>query len=133
MHLFPEKETSFLERMQSYMPRHHRAFLNHLKAGPRSVRDIVAAADTSASAQERGIRTGLKEAYNASVTAVKRFRDAHIRIATLYIVSQARRSHSVRDHEDGEPPFRERGTGGTDLVPFLKGVRDKTAAAVLRG
>ena len=125
------QETPFLARMQAYMPRHHRAFLSHLKASPCAVRDLVAAAP-----QERGIRAGLTAAYNAAVMAVKRFRDAHIRIAALYIVSQARRvrggAEAETEAETGaELPPQNEGTGGTDLVPFLRGIRDKTAAAVL--
>lgn len=128
-----EKDPSFLERMQSYMPRHHRAFLDHLKANPRPLRHIVMADNSTASIEEREIREGIKKAYNASVIAVKGFRDAHIRITTLYIVNQARRVHSRSqyEHEDNEALIA-RGTGGTDLIPFLKGVRDKTTKAVLK-
>jgi indoleamine 2,3-dioxygenase len=128
-----ESNPPFLERMQSYMPRHHRAFLNHLKASPRPLRHIVTADEATLPTEEVQVREDIKKAYNAAVTAVKCFRDAHIRIATLYIINQARRVHtrSVDLYEDQEARAA-RGTGGTDLVPFLKGVRDKTAAAVLR-
>ncbi|KAF8529802.1 Indoleamine 2,3-dioxygenase [Gautieria morchelliformis] len=127
-----ENVPPFLERMQSYMPRHHRAFLNHLRANPRPLRDIVTADSATLPPEEAHVRAGIKEAYNAAVTAVKCFRDAHIRVATLYIITQARRVHTraVGLYGD-EEALAARGTGGTDLVPFLKGVRDKTAAAVL--
>ncbi|KAF8589350.1 Indoleamine 2,3-dioxygenase [Ramaria rubella] len=131
-HIPESKEPAFLERMESYMPRHHRAFLIHLKSNPRPLRLIVTAEDSTASTKEQEIRKGLKEAYNASVMAMKRFRDAHIRIATLYIVSQARRIHTHSEEgQDMQRPPGTQGTGGTDLVPFLKGVRDQTAAAIL--
>ncbi|KAF8589343.1 Indoleamine 2,3-dioxygenase [Ramaria rubella] len=127
------KESSFLERMESYMPRHHRAFLTHLKSNPRPLRAIVMAKGSPTSTEERKIRKDLKEAYNASVTAVKRFRDAHIRIATLYIVNQARRIHDPQGGQEIHKHSQERvhGTGGSDLVPFLRGVRDRTVAAIL--
>ena len=73
-----------------------------------------------------------KTTYNTAVRSLKGLREAHIRIAMLYIVNPARR---VQSQSEGEAENKEvaiaRGTGGTDLVPFLKGVRDKTAAAVL--
>lgn len=143
-----EKQSPFLERMQVYMPRHHRAFLNHLKQSPRSLRAIVMAQPPSFSPtdgspcnnfspEEIEVRKDLRAAYNASITALKRFRDAHIRIATLYIISQARRvQHEsealVQPVVTGEDEMQCKGTGGTDLMPFLKGVRDRTASAVIR-
>jgi len=110
--------------MQSYMPDTTRV-LNHLKASPRSCA-TSSLRQTPAVSAGAWHPHGLKEAYNASVTAVKRFADAHIRIATLYIVSQARRSHSVRDHEDGEPPFRERARAARP-GPVPQRALDKTA------
>lgn len=125
----PEKDSPFLERIQSYMPRDHRAFLNHLKTNPRPLRDIVMAEDAAISTEELRVRETLRNAYNAAVIALKGFRDAHVRIATLYIINQVKRVPGGQ-REDKEVPVA-RGTGGSDLVPFLKGVRDKTAAAIL--
>ena len=131
------KGPPFLERMQSYMPRRHRAFLDHLKANPRPVRNIVECSNPVAVPEELGVRDGLKDAYNAAVMALKRFRDEHLRIATLYIVTQARRGSTPATPQHQDEPATERrpkdrGTGGTELVPFLKGVRDSTAATVLK-
>ncbi|KAF8508088.1 Indoleamine 2,3-dioxygenase [Hysterangium stoloniferum] len=128
-----EGQYPYLERMQAYMPRHHRAFLNHLKVSQRPLRDIVLAENASATPEEVDIRKALKTAYNESVTALKRFRDAHIRIATLYIISQARRAETLPGETlpGGGTNSFEKGTGGTNLVPFLKGLRDETASAVV--
>ena len=121
-------KTTFLTRMQSYMPRHHRSFLNHLSSNPRPLRDMVSSAGD----------TKLLESYNAAVLALKEFRDAHFIIVTLYIVGPARRvtAAKVRDDPaaivrvDGDPgPLK--GTGGTELAKFLKGVRDRTAGALI--
>ncbi|KAF8548363.1 Indoleamine 2,3-dioxygenase [Imleria badia] len=115
---------TLLRRMQIYMPRHHRNFLRHLTANPRPVRNLVIGGDPK-----------LVEAYNEAVNAVKQFRDAHIRIVAVYIIGPASRERTaVKEAEEvgleqQRPPLK--GTGGTHLVQFLRGVRDKTAEAVV--
>ncbi|KAF8442483.1 Indoleamine 2,3-dioxygenase [Boletus edulis BED1] len=119
-----DESWTLLRRMQIYMPRHHRNFLRHLTANPRPVRSLVMGGDPK-----------LVGAYDASVNAVKQFRDAHIRIVALYIIgpaSRERRAAKVAEEaglEEQRPPLT--GTGGTHLVQFLRGVRDKTAEAVV--
>jgi len=97
---------SFLERMKLYMPRHHRAFLAHLAREPQKIRQLVIGSNDEK----------LKEAFNLAVTRLKLFRDEHIRIVALYIITQG--------HTPDGP--RHKGTGGTDAMPFLKAVRDRT-------
>jgi len=112
---------TLLRRMQIYMPRHHRNFLRHLTANPRPVRNLVIGGDPK-----------LVDAYNDAVRAIKQFRDAHIRIVALYIIGPASRERKEAEEaglEGQRPPLK--GTGGTDLVQFLRGVRDKTADAVV--
>jgi len=141
---------SFSERMRAYMPRHHRAFLNHLRANPRPLRDFVL------KATHPRTDAPILDAYNGVVRAVKEFRDAHMIIITLYIIGPAKRSqtreavtaieHSLEPLEKEqettttkamESMFEKnekeglRGTGGTDLVKFLKGLRDQTAKSYL--
>lgn len=104
----------FLTRMQSYMPRHHRNFLRHLKSNPRPLRALVESAKDA----------DLLEAYNAAVTALKVFRDGHVRIVALYVMGPSKR---------GALQFKQlQGTGGTDAFKFVKGVRDQTAGALLK-
>ncbi|TFK49792.1 Indoleamine 2,3-dioxygenase [Heliocybe sulcata] len=129
----PPNKKSFLSRMQIYMPRYHRAFLRHLSANPRPLRALVAAHATDA--------PELLEAYNAAVTALKEFRDAHMRIVAVYIIGPSRKvANGIQEKQEGKKRFTEadtderevlKGTGGTDLVKFLKGVRDRTASAVI--
>jgi len=131
----------FLVRMRTYMPRHHRNFLRHLAAAPRPLRAAV----------ERTGNAALTDAYNAALAALRRLRDAHLRIVTLYIVGPSHRappaSHAPAltvqaKGADGSvkvgfangtcsAPVLLRGTGGTDLIRFLKGVRDRTSEAAL--
>ena len=104
---------AFLERMKSYMPRHHRAFLGHLQGNPRPLRALV---ETAGDAP-------LTAAYNAAVSALKVFRDGHVRIVAIYIVGPARRTL------DGDQEAM--GTGGTSAIRFVKSVRDQTASAII--
>ncbi|KAM5538885.1 hypothetical protein V8D89_007447 [Ganoderma adspersum] len=116
----PAKPTvPFLTRMQLYMPpRHHRAFLRHLQASPRPLRALV---------EQAGSET-LTEAYDGAVTALKEFRDEHVRIVALYILIPSRHAQNGGSSAKGGP----KGTGGTDAFQFVKGVRDQTAGALLR-
>ncbi|KAI0273961.1 hypothetical protein BGY98DRAFT_1118691 [Russula aff. rugulosa BPL654] len=119
-----ELSAPFLSRMRAYMPRHHRNFLRHLGAAPRPLRAAVARMGDAA----------LTEAYNAAVDALRRFRDAHLCIVALYIVSPSHRSaytSATSPTPQIAAPRLLRGTGGTDLIKFLKGVRDRTSEATL--
>ncbi|KAH9040653.1 Indoleamine 2,3-dioxygenase [Lactarius pseudohatsudake] len=133
----------FLVRMRAYMPRHHRNFLRHLAAAPRPLRAAV----------ERTGDAALTDAYNATLAGLRRLRDAHLRIVTLYIVGPSHRpppaprtavltvqakvatggvkAGSANGACKGSDPTLLRGTGGTDLIRFLKGVRDRTSEAAL--
>ena len=116
---------SFMKRMQSYMPRKHRLFLDHLVENPRPLRAFVV-----------GARDGeLEEAYNRAVGALKKFRDAHMIIAHLYILGPERRAVGLRNSMglQGKGTRRDpvKGTGGTDLVTFLKDTRTRTIEAVI--
>jgi len=119
---------AFLDRMQLYMPRHHRAFLKHLSSAPRPLRELVLNARDSV----------MLDAYNGAVKALKEFRDAHMTVVAVYIVGPSRRPAPVPGGEVrvdvGKNYGSDRllkGTGGTELVRFLKDIRDRTAAAVL--
>ncbi|KAI9439567.1 Indoleamine 2,3-dioxygenase [Lactarius indigo] len=131
----------FLVRMRAYyMPRHHRNFLRHLAAAPRPLRVAV----------ERAGNATLTDAYNAALAGLRRLRDAHLRIVTLYIVGPSHRppptscapalkgaTAAVKSGGfangtcSGSGPALLRGTGGTDSIRFLKGVRDRTSEAAL--
>lgn len=93
---------------------------------------------------------GLRASYDTALRALKSLRDEHMRIATLYIVSQARSpppseyallsdlmtqkkppSEQVGGDQDGGEGGGQKGTGGTDLVSFLKQCRTNTIEALL--
>jgi indoleamine 2,3-dioxygenase len=112
--------------MREYMPECHRHFLEHIES-VANIRDYV---QTSASGED------VTAAYNLAVARLGALRDVHIRIVTRYIIAPSRKpSHaSIANSEinlaiastnkktvDGLP-----GTGGTELMPFLKQSRDET-------
>ena len=117
---------SFMSRMQTYMPKNHRSFLDHLKSNPRPLRMFVMDRNDEA----------LSMAFNRSVLALKEFRDAHMIIAALYILGPARRAAKRRpevaeDDEKVTPRQPLKGTGGTDLVKFLKDTRNRTKETLI--
>ncbi|KAJ3331496.1 diphosphomevalonate decarboxylase, partial [Kappamyces sp. JEL0680] len=58
------------------------------------------------------------EEFNRACLGLKAFRDLHIQIATHYILLQRKAASAT-------------GTGGTDLLPFLKQVRQETTDTVI--
>ncbi|KAG7098415.1 hypothetical protein E1B28_000370 [Marasmius oreades] len=117
------RTSTFMAKMQKYMPRNHRLFLDHLSSNSRPLRPWVLERQDGEKGKE------LAEAYNKSVKALKEFRDSHMIIASLYILGPARRARDRLLNPQEEKATK--GTGGTDLVKFLKGVRDQTAGTVV--
>jgi indoleamine 2,3-dioxygenase len=88
------QKSSFLQRMQFYMPRHHRRFLHHVASNPRPLRDFVVSRAELATPNKEDKE--LVDAYNDAVKALKEFRDAHMTVtATLYIISPAARTRKA--------------------------------------
>ena len=118
-------QPSFMSRMQSYMPKKHRLFLDHIRANPRPLRAFVRDMNDEA----------LLIAFNRAVLALKEFRDAHMIIAALYILGPARRAAKKRlEVEAGVsslPRQPMKGTGGTNLVKFLKDTRNRTEETII--
>jgi indoleamine 2,3-dioxygenase len=123
------RQPSLMSRMQTYMPKNHRLFLDRLKINPRPLRTFVVDKKDE----------GLMKAFNLAVIALKEFRDAHMIIASLYILGPARKA-ARRKLEVSDTGFKARprsqamkGTGGTDMVKFLKDTRDQTKEAIIVG
>jgi len=118
----PTQTPTFLERMRSYMPRTHRAFLRYLSSNPRPLLALVLDSTNDE----------VLNAYNSAVRALKGFRDTHIRIVTIYVMGPARRAQKHKEIVGGgQYDEGMKGTGGTDLATFLKGVRDLTAETIV--
>lgn len=123
-----DSKKAFLDRMQAYMPRHHRNFLNHLSSNPRPLRAVVAASSDEPDSTDA---KAFVQAYNAAVQSLKQLRDSHFVIVSLYIIGPARRERQAAAEGAAASAEKLKGTGGTDLVKFLKDVRDGTAGALI--
>ncbi|KAG0145109.1 hypothetical protein CROQUDRAFT_671939 [Cronartium quercuum f. sp. fusiforme G11] len=135
-------EDQFMNRMSIYMPHHHRLFLRTLATNSQQIRSLVLSA---------GPKSVIAERYNNAISALKDLRNAHGRIALLYIVSQSRveppaGSAFLREWEEKmvaewnkqqlaltQPHSNgvHTGTGGTDLAKFLKRCRERTTEALI--
>uniref|UniRef100_F7GBF2 Indoleamine 2,3-dioxygenase 1 n=1 Tax=Callithrix jacchus TaxID=9483 RepID=F7GBF2_CALJA len=110
----------FLQDMRTYMPPAHRNFLCSLESNP-SVREFVLLKGDA----------GLREAYDACVKALVNLRNYHLQIVTKYVLIPA--SQKSKNKTSKEPSEEEnKGTGGTDLMNFLKTVRTTTQNSLLK-
>lgn len=98
---------AYLRTVRGYMPPAHRAFVEDIERTSR----VRARADAGSDA--------LRDAYNAALDCMERFRKEHMQLAHDYIV---RPSGAGSD---------QKGTGGTALHTFLRGAQDTTTSAKL--
>lgn len=69
----------------------------------------------------------VRRAYEEAVASLILFRDAHIRIVTRYVLAPARRGkNSSGSGNTAESLDDLKGTGGTNLMQFLKQSREET-------
>lgn len=110
----------FILNMDQYRPAHHRAALESLRAAcsPSPIRRYVF---------ENADDVELVAAYNAVVTAVKEFRDAHIIIVTSHVLQPGKREAAAK--ATGEVEVK--GTGGSNPIVLLKDIRDGTNLALV--
>lgn len=156
------ENATFMEKMQFYMPGHHRNFLTHLKGisfAPDEEEDGEEGDDDDNRVERQPLRAlmvreedgsvnpaveTLRQSYNAALTSLKHLRDEHMRVATTYIISQMRSvppaeysrlelnlvTRPANKAEGSLDDETAKGTGGTDLVSFLRDCRKNTIAAL---
>ncbi|KAJ3250854.1 hypothetical protein HDU77_006311 [Chytriomyces hyalinus] len=127
----PTKQVNFIHEMRNYMPGPHKKFV-YAVADSYSIKDYI----TNLPSKSAGV-ADLVHLFNKCVDGMKAFRNTHIQMVSVYIVSQANKFKEVGSA--GVPPqvqserlqngLLARGTGGTNLIPFLKQSRDETDAA----
>ncbi|KAI8900099.1 Indoleamine 2,3-dioxygenase [Globomyces pollinis-pini] len=110
----PTWNNAMLE-MREAMPKKFQQFLIDLSNGP-SIREFCEKSNPN-----------VVNHFNEVLLAMKRFRDIHLQIVTKYIILQSKKSAVASVDTGGSSPAV--GTGGTDLVPFLKQVRNETKNA----
>ncbi|KZZ89630.1 indoleamine 2,3-dioxygenase pyrrole 2,3-dioxygenase [Moelleriella libera RCEF 2490] len=123
---------SFHTEVREYMPGPHRRFLVQV-ARMGSIREL-ALLEPTCDEQRR-----LRQAYTAAADALSDFRDKHIQLVTRYIIIPSRQpwtegvarrqnlaSSSSSTHKVEQGLM---GTGGTQLIPFLRTSRDETSHA----
>ncbi|ORY39073.1 Indoleamine 2,3-dioxygenase [Rhizoclosmatium globosum] len=129
----PTKVINFIHEMRNYMPGPHRKFVYAI-SDSYSIRDFVENLAPSARTTE------LVSLFNKCVEGMKAFRNIHIQMVSVYIVSQANKRKDVGNAgipaevqtERLQNGLMARGTGGTNLIPFLKQSRDETSAAQIQ-
>jgi indoleamine 2,3-dioxygenase len=115
----PPKKHEFIREMRGYMPGSHRRFLEALTR-VSNLREFVSEFPRTDEGE------ALREAYDACLAGLRRFRDIHIQIVSRYILIPSSKASSVKRPNPGG----ETGTGGTQLMPFLKQVREETMESV---
>lgn len=108
-------ESTFLQRMLQYMPGAHRTFLRHLETEALPVRAMAMAEGSPA----------LSRAYDGCVDAVRKLREEHMKLVTVFVIAFARKEKGAREAEEAL------GTGGTRAMDLLKRTRLATIQARL--
>ncbi|KAF4208744.1 hypothetical protein CNMCM6805_003531 [Aspergillus fumigatiaffinis] len=113
----------FFKDMRDYMPGTHRAFLS-LMMEISNIRDY---------ALSHCPNSAVYRAYNKAVAKLAAFRDAHIRVVARYVFIPMGKGKSMPI--SAVPGLNRRttikctGTGGTDIMQFLRASRDTTKSA----
>ncbi|TPX55431.1 hypothetical protein PhCBS80983_g05331 [Powellomyces hirtus] len=139
-----------IHEMRKYMPGCHRAFITAIEHAP-SIRKYINNLNAThhdpttptdmdnAPVHDSALADEATRVFNECVLEMRTFRDRHLQIVATYIVLQAKKKKEV-GHFDRPPAsqsvrvrqsLQARGTGGTDLIPFLKQSRDETTEALL--
>ena len=101
----------FLDELHHYRPVPHRRFVEDL-AAQSTLREFVGTAGTPS----------LKDAFNACIEQVARFRTRHLEYAASYINKQ------MASNPGNDPDV---GTGGTPFMKYLKKHRDENRAQLI--
>lgn len=119
--------------MRNYMPGPHRRFLEML----------TQVSNVRPYAMKHRSGSPVRDAYNTAVMTLGSFRDKHIQLVSRYII-MASKTRPIDDPQKrtniatatskatGTAETDKTvlyGTGGTDLIPFLRHTRDTTKAA----
>eukprot|EP01038_Epipyxis_sp_PR26KG_P009706 gene9706-13064_t len=140
------KSKEFLHAMREYMLKPHREFLVYMEE-TACIRDFVinslklygipmtegingftaSKVTNKKESKMRKILIELRIAYDLCVENIKKFRTGHISLVADYIMAQQKKKEST----GLESTAGGKGTGGTDLMSFLKPIRDNCGNKML--
>ncbi|XP_012580236.1 PREDICTED: indoleamine 2,3-dioxygenase 1 [Condylura cristata] len=109
------ESSAFLQNMRTYMPPAHRNFLHSLESKP-SLRSFIKSKNNAT----------LKESYNKCVAAMVNLRNYHLSIVVKYIITPSRQKSKQNQTSETSEEEENKGTGGTNLMDFLKTVKKRT-------
>lgn len=118
----------------------------HLSAQSPTLRSIVLAGPSDSTGVAARLHEDLAEAYDASIDALTRLRQVHTNVVYEYIILPSKKASGHQQQQDssqqrdsrtsttssGDAEAREaalKGTGGTNLVSFLRSTKQRTIAA----
>ena len=123
------KSQEFLLSMRAYMPCLHREFLTYIES-VACIRTFVVDVTSDITDDEKPWAQALKLSYDECIAKLSTFRTTHIALVAEYIMSQQTgKSHKSADNLESSAGGK--GTGGTDLMNFLKPIRDNCRQAAL--
>ncbi|CAK7562318.1 MAG: hypothetical protein SEPTF4163_000159 [Sporothrix epigloea] len=146
-------EVGFHDEVRGYMPGPHRRFLEYVAALPSLRAFVLAAQEKAASALASDEQEEMAAAFSEATKALAALRNKHLGIVTRYIIIPSRQKQAAQAfectkclHHVGNAPAPKlrglansaacedgaemlKGTGGTELLPFLKQTRDETLQA----
>ncbi|KAJ5200084.1 Indoleamine 2-3-dioxygenase [Penicillium cf. griseofulvum] len=118
-----KQDCEFFKDMRDYMPGTHRAFLS-LMMEISNIRDYVLSHCPD---------SAVCQAYNKAVAKLGAVRDTHIRVVARYILIPMEKGTSMPISAvpglDRHTKIKPTGTGGTDIMKFLRASRDTTKSA----
>ncbi|KAJ7181554.1 Indoleamine 2,3-dioxygenase [Mycena crocata] len=112
----------FVQSMRTGMPGSHARFLEDIRVLP-SIRAFVV---------QNQVNPKLLASFHAALDALKGYRDAHVQVVTVFVITSARKT--VVGGDVGNPGSENaelRGTGGSELFSLLKGMREDMKEARL--
>lgn len=113
-----QDKLDFLVKMRDYMPPAHKRLIEEIQKRSK-VKEYV----------QKSSNPSLIKAFNECVEAVKDIRSYHLQMVVKYITIQS----NLKTKNDKYHAVAKKGTGGQSLMPFLKSIRNTTAAGVITG
>ena len=113
------KSKDFLLAMRDYMIKSHKEFLEYIET-IACIRPFVLENIKDDAKLQKVLKDELRIEYDNCVSNLQSFRTGHISLVAEYILAQQKRG----DSKNLEGSAGGKGTGGTDLMNFLKPIRD---------